>query len=255
MADGQHSFVFSIHGHNVSPSTVGLRDLLEILADFEAVVATTAKSQGAEKQEELQLHLVNVADGSNELTLEATEEMYEASTTLTRAIAENNFTEIPSTAYDALRGLLKRSQSRNWSFVIYSRNNGMVPATIGPDENLQLPNVLAGGTTLLVKVDRAGGQSNPTAQVFLMDGERLTVQLKDAAMADELGHQLFKYVALEGTATWDTETWEIKNFKVDRIGEFEDTPARKAFDYLSEAAGNRWESIDPEEFVAELRSE
>lgn len=260
-----HEFVFEIEGENVSPQTVGLRNLLEILANFEAAVAVTAKSHALAGEAEAELHLVSVGDGSDRLTFAATERAYRAASTITRAIATDDFESVPLVAHESLRRLSKCSRSTGWTFRLSTRRNGhaagtrtlpeVIEAAITPDKELMLPTEVTGATTLLARVDRVGGESSPTASVYLERGEKLTVELRDKVMAQSLGDRLFQVVSLDGIATWNYETWSIKRFVVQRIGEFEDTSAKEAFRALSEAAGNRWESVDPMEFVAELRRE
>lgn len=250
-----HEFELTIEGEGVSPSTVGVHELVDVLASLAAVVSITAKSQFQDVQPESELHLVKISEGSVGLTFAATERMYQAAKVVTRAIAEDRFDKVPLSAHDALRKLSRRAKSFGRCYRVSSKSNGMVEAAITPDKELLLPTEVSGKTTLLAKIDRVGGENSPTAWVILERGEKLTVELKNKAMALALKEYLFKVVALEGDAVWNFESWEIKRFVVDRIGEFQDTPIREAFHLLSEAAGNRWENVDPEKFVAGLRTE
>ncbi len=249
-----HEFDFNIEGEGASPSTVGLRELIDVLTNLESVVSITAKSQWRDIQSESELHLVKISEGSVGLTFAATDRMYEAAKVVTRAISENRYDKVPVSAHDALRKLSRRAKATGRRYRMSSKNNGMAEATITPDKELLLPTEISGKSTLLAKIDRVGGEQSPTASVYLERGEKLTVELKNKQMALALRDYLFKWVALEGEAIWDFESWAIKRFVVERIGEYRDTLVKEAFRCLSEAAGDRWESIDPEEFVAGLRS-
>lgn len=261
MTDNKHEFDFVIEGEGVSPSTVALRDLVEILSQFQDVVTITATQKANDGTDDMQLHLVRIGEGSDRLTLLAGDRMYDASAKVTKAIATNKFDDIPLPAQDGLRKLSRRARAKNWSFRVSPHSNGapkrrkMVEAAITPESEFLLPTEITGGTALLVKIDRIGGESSPTAWVILPNGDKLTAELKNKEMAQQLKARLFKFAVLEGNAVWDYESWKIERFKVERIGEYEDTSPREAFERLSEAAGNRWENIDPEEFVTELRGE
>jgi hypothetical protein len=86
--------------------------------------------------------------------------------------------------------------------------------------------------------------------------ETITVSFpqEQQEMIKHLARHLYEVVGLEGYATWTTTDWKITNFQVQRILPFKPTSPDKAFSSLAEAAAGRWNDVDAEDYVRNLRS-
>ena len=63
----------------------------------------------------------------------------------------------------------------------------------------------------------------------------------------------YEVVVVEGQATWDSETWQILDFKVTGIADFTAADPYQAMQDLAAAAQGHWEGVDALEYVRELR--
>lgn len=72
-------------------------------------------------------------------------------------------------------------------------------------------------------------------------------------MAMALASRLYQDVALEGTATWDPDTWRLRSFRVVRLLDFAAVSPMAAFHELAAAAGDAWDGVDALEFVRSSR--
>lgn len=248
-------FGLDIQGENVSPSTVTVRDLFDVLKNLEEAIAITARETGARPDDDLNLSLVSVSDGSDELTLAVSDRMFRAAERVTNSLATGDYDRIPMRARPALWRLWKKAESTSWAFRFRPDGNGIASAEISPTFELFRPAEVSGRTVLYGKLDRFGGENRPTAGLILFSGEKVTVGLKDRDFAKQLEGYLFETIGLEGEAKWNTERWELSDFRADRLLEYTHVGVKEAFDVLAQAAGNRWDDIDPEEYVRTSRSD
>lgn len=249
--------IFKIDGSGVSPETVKLRELFEILFLVEQSLVATAKSAGAKDADDLAVSLVRISDGSNEATLAMSPRMYKAAATISHSLANDDFDPLPVQAQASLRQLWGKAKTRAWTFDIHpnGKGNGVVQASIKPQHEILRVGDISGPTTLFGEVERAGGSARPTAWLRLISGENIVAVLKNTALAEELGARLFKVVGLEGEATWDLNDWKIKKFRADRLTEYQNTDIVTAFENLATVAGDFWDDVDPNEYVAQLRAD
>jgi len=250
-----HQFTFVIDGEGVSPNTVDVRDLFDVVKNLEAALALTAKDSGADESDDLQFSLVDISSGSDTLTFALSDKMYKATSKIAHAVKTQDLTGIPITAHPRIYDLQRKSVTSNWSLGFISNGNGIPDAVIRPDGGLLKPARIEGQTTLYGKCDRPGGSNPPTARLRLLSGDWITVNLRNQQMAIDIGQRLYQVIGLEGVAKWNTEKWALESFKAQKITSYEETEARAAFSILSESAGSFWDKVDPEEYVNEIRSD
>jgi hypothetical protein len=132
---------------------------------------------------------------------------------------------------------------------------GIKPAAITPDRGVDAPAApvtISGTTTLLARCLRVGGATQPKAELRLTQGGNLLHVKVSEIIARHLGHHLYEEILLAGTATWRTDTWNVVNFKVESVSEFNRVAPAVAFRELAEAAGdtlndaNAWELVKNE---------
>lgn len=112
-----------------------------------------------------------------------------------------------------------------------------------------------GDTTIYGRLIRVGGVG-PRATLLTPDGKHLHVELSESmAVALASSGRLHEDVGIEGGATWRVDTWEILEFRAQRITAYrpDKTNLVETFEALAKAAGDRWEGVDAERFVAGLR--
>ncbi|MCH8044424.1 MAG: hypothetical protein IID44_11965 [Planctomycetes bacterium] len=241
----------SIDGPGVSPATVSLSDLFEVLGAFQAALNITAGGITS-------ISLVDIVDGSDTLILDVDHKTKLAADTVIDAIESEDDSKLKPGARAHIRKIWKRTQTRQWDFVSLSAQNGASTnkvAKITPShEPFSVP-VSSGSTSLMAYVTHIGGEPRATVKFNLSDRKGFTAEVKSTSLAEEI--PLYKYVQLQGKATWDTRNWSLLNFVVHGLGPYEHTGAdpRGALDRLSGLSGGSWDAVDPTAYFNDLRSD
>jgi hypothetical protein len=251
MAD--NTFALRFAGTHVSPSTVRLRDLYDVLHAFESAISITSHQQLGGPQ--VDLHLVNIREGSTECWLSVNTAGYKAAALCAEAIAARNLSHLPAKARDNLLAIQTKARIKDWTLSIFD-GNGMAPAEIGPDTEFVTDAIVTGRSSLTGWVNRVGGTERPTAQIILADFRRFTAEIAGTDLAAELGRLLYSSVTFDGEAQWATPDWRLVDFKIIGIaGVNQDLELLATLQRLAEIAGDSWDDVDPDEYVANLRSE
>ena len=249
------TFKFKIDGKGVSPKTVSARDLFDLIFNLESAFATTAKDSGAKDHDDLQISIVEISAGSDELTLAVSDRMFKAAAKVSNAIASNDFSKIPMQVHGRLRDLWKKAKSTNWTLRFCQNGNGIADASIAPDNEILKPGAIDGPTTLYGFVERVGGSERQTLQILLLSGERHTIGIKTKELAQQIAAHLHTIVGIEGDATWDIATWKLSEFKATAVVEYKDTSLPDAFESLAAVSGGHWDDVNADEYVGEFRSD
>lgn len=240
-----------IEGPGVSPATVALRDLLDLLDSFEQAVQATAKGRG--EIGAALVSLVGVAEGSDLLTMHANTKAVKATEAIVHAITSQDSSRLSYKAEECLRQIWRRASDRHWTIGIA---NSKFSAVISPSSDLFKISRVKGTTSIGGQLRRIGGIS-PTAQLLLGNNELLTVHLEGEDMAKGLSHSLYDFIALEGEATWIVPGWKIDDFRATKIlpvtHSTVDAPA--AFQLIADVAPGVWDTIDPDSFVRDQRDD
>ncbi len=240
-----------IDGTGVSPETVQLRDLIDLLDEFEQAVQATAKGQAGLGSP--LISLIAIGDGSDRLTLFANDKAMRATATIAHAIELRDASRIPAKAEEHVRKIWKRMSDRDWSLGIV---NSDFKAIIEPKQELFAISRVKGQTSISGFLQRVGG-IGPTAQLYLDRGSIITINLAGEEMAKALGHKLYDFIALEGEASWLVPAWSLDTFRAQRI--LPVTTAKRdaveMFRTLVAAGPSAWDDIDPDDFVNEQRAD
>lgn len=248
-------FVFKIEGKDVSPSTVTVKQLYEVLEALQRVIASTATNDVRSSDEKYLLSLVDVNEGSDSLTIATSPAMMDASVVVTQSIADDDFQLLSPGSKIGLHKLWKYSKRLDWTFQFFPNDDGVVFAEINPDKEICANDLARGTTEIMVQCQRVGGRRPSTAKVQLVTGESMTVTLKNQDQARDLGHLLYELVVLKGKATWDSTKWQLVDFEVDEIMPYRRRNSQESFNKLRELSGDIWDDIDPDEYSYQARSD
>ena len=246
-------FGITIDGQEVSPSSVRLRDLYELMNAFEAAVAITAAQKQGSKAD-VSLRLVSISSGSANYRLAISPDGYSAAVTCAKAIASRDLSGLPQKARESILFIKSRTTSRGWAFRT-SGDNGMPVAEITEQTEFTTDAIIAGTTSISGKLLRIGGM-HPTAQLLLPDGRRLTADIATEELAMRLSPLLYRFIAVEGEARWTTADWFLVDFKITALAEYDaEINLMATLDELATISDGFWDEIDPDDYIARLRSE
>lgn len=251
---GEKTFEISIEGLGVSPETIRLRDLFDVLHAFEAAVVFTA-GQWLGDSEAAELHLVGVRSGSTTCSVAVAPQGYAAAVLCADAIRKGDLSQLPAKARKGLSDVSTKARTRNWTIQFFG--NGEVPgAVIAPDTIFIADATIAGRSSLSGKLERIGGSASPTANFLLAENRRFTADVASQELAARLAPLLYHFVSVEGEAKWSSADLALVEFKITSISNYdENSDIAETLDELAKISGSCWDEIDPDEYIAGLRSE
>lgn len=251
----RHRVHVSITGAEVSPEQVPIKDLVGILTRLDRAISTYAAAKRIDLPEGTSVSLVDIKPGSECLVFSVPEPLIGVVANISTAVGQRQFGDLPEETYGELYALSQAVSARGWDLEIREdQEHGIQPARFGAGEPLGAPHAptfVKGTTTVYGRCLRVGGVQ-PKAEVRLPNGKLMHVDLSEE-VAKELAARLYEEVVLEGTATWETSTWEIQDFRVNQVTRFQKTDPVLAFKELAEASGDAWDGVDAVDFVRGLR--
>ena len=247
------------------PDEVPATDLCEFVTEFVRAVAgasgdVAAESADAERTEDTLavpcVSLVEISEGSDRLTFATTHEYAPAVARIASSIRRGRYTSLPRAVHESLHRMSQVTHRRGWGIRFPANKKlGIVTATVKKGTAIPPPKAfpaMTGSTTLLGRLMRVGGVS-PKAELRLPNRPDLLYVDVTEEMAMALAGRLYQDVALEGTATWDPDTWKLRSFKVVRLLDFAAVSPAAAFRELAAAVGDAWDGVDALEFVRSNR--
>lgn len=256
-----NTFQLKIEGPDVTPESVDIVDLVKVLLALRNAVEVISKSDQGECGDVV-LCLIGIAEGSDLLTLSGSPIALRSTSRLTVAIANNRFETLPYASHQHLRAIWKATFDNGWTACRFLANGSQITPTEITEDRELFPDkkLFRGRTTVFGECVRVGGDGRKSATLKLLNGEKKTIRLKSKELAIELGHRLFQTVGLNGEAFWSIDGHQLEDFRADELTPFQDRDAdvkertiRQSIEALANAAGNRWDNVDPDEFVAALR--
>ncbi len=258
---------FQIHmkAAGLGPETVRASDLAIVLKNLEGTIVETAKAQDiplAYEPDAVLVSLVRVDPGaSSDLTFAVAHPISPAASIVSQAVAERRFEALPLQAQIHLYEMSKHSIQNRWAYEFKSVSGlKIAPAVISYEFPVPRPSEVAttsGKSTLWGNLFKVGGDV-PRAVLRLRNGKlfaaRVTRDIVELIQANQL---IYKDIGLIGTATWRLDNWSLESFEASSVADYrpDDASLAETFHNLREASQGRWDSVDPDRFVRDLRSE
>lgn len=242
-----------INGKGVRPETVHLSDLIDLLKGLNSAFNFRPKGSPHEQL----IALTQIREGSDELVFETDQVTHVFAHTVITALSSGDLTNIPLSSAAPLRDLWRKSSARAWTLEVTTKNNGLsASAVISPENELFASQALRGKTSLVTRVIRVGGESDPTARLRLPNGESLTAHIATQELSQALAAHLYRWVQVQGEAQWTGDSPVLDSFRVTDIGPYaeRDSDPVQSLNDLAVASGGFWDKIDPAQYVRDLRS-
>jgi hypothetical protein len=244
-----------IRGAHLHPETLKASDLAQILLCLEKAIAITADVRPTEDEPEpVVVSLTAIRDGSAGLGLTVSPAVWGAVVMICVSIADREFRHLPRNAQAKLAELSRLFVKQGWEGEF--TGHALRRAVISASNPVPEPEAsrLRGTTALVGKCIRVGGVE-PSVQIRPAQGGKLITVQVSHKLVKELGDRLYETVALEGEAVWDSESWEIIEFRAARVLPYRSGDVMAAFRELATVSANAWDGVDAEEYVRKSRSE
>ncbi len=243
-------------GEGMAPGRIRSKDIAEVIESVEDMITSVVIREHPDlKRESIIIGLKNIQDGSSrlrfspnlqELTLPATRR-------ITRSIKENSFGGLPNSTIHSLKKLSAFTR-RHQCYAEFLEQNGKIELLAVLTPEVKIPDIypLSGETTIYGEITRVGG-TEPSIQFRTFD-EKITYCSTTKSIAREAGSKLYSRVGLKGRAEWNSETFEIENFHVTDISDYEETSVSAAFEELQRLFSSSFNAVeDVDGFVSEVR--
>jgi hypothetical protein len=255
-------------GDNVTPGNVRSRDIAELIASVEQMIASVVVRNNPElgfQEDEIIVGLVAVHEGSLRLQFKVPEVYAPAAlpayNLVSNDVQRRDFSSLPLKTVESLRSIrsitVKYSATTEFGYT----NGHFAPlASINREVPIEVQERRVSGTTTLYGVVvRIGGEKTPTVQLRLLNGDMLSCEIKGnqrRAIARQLAQRLYTEVGITGTAVWDTRDWIIEDFTIEQITEYSSKGVAAALQGLYETMGTHLEALENiDSFISEIRGE
>jgi hypothetical protein len=256
----EDTFEIKFTGNGVHPTTVRFKELSDILSSLEdAIVGVISDKHADLKPEDILIGLTMVEDKSLGLFFKST---YTAAVTssmllLSNAIANNDYSELPTKSFESLRRISHFTQRRNCEahFISFSGNMEKTLAILSPKAEIKRfsGSTVIGDTSIIAYVVRAGGKE-PSVGVILPNEQAITCNAS-IEIVRSIGPHIYKWVGLTGKAIWNESDYSLKDFTVKEIRPYEGRGSEKSLNELKEKFGQFFDEIDPNLFFNEIRQD
>jgi len=254
------SDILEIHfvGENISPENIRIGEIAVILDAIENVLLSVVskKHEGLTKDIlTIGLHNVNAGSLGLQFTSKLPEVVTPAFEQVAVSVRNRTIDAIPFESlnhFEKILSFVKRHHAQADFIVVNGISRNL--ATLTSDFELPKPVHITGQTTIYGEIVRVGGVE-PKVEIKTISGQTLYCPF-EIELASQLGSLLYQLVGLDGNARWNTQNFEIEDFRVTGISIYRDIPMIEAFQSLSEIVDKYYSDIeDVVAYVAELRSE
>ncbi|XGV99752.1 MAG: hypothetical protein ACAF41_12545 [Leptolyngbya sp. BL-A-14] len=247
-------------GNDISPGYIRSKEIAEIIEAVEEMIASQVISGNPEFRRDAVVvglsEIRNESLGFQFLLPSLAELTLPAFLEITDSIATGRFNALSKDTIKPLKKVFSFARRHDCNAEIYERNGDRkLLATITPDTELPEVTAISGETTLYGEITRVGGADarNPKIQFKAIDGELIYCNTTKH-LAEIAGAKLYQQVGLIGTAKWNAETFEVEEFFVAEISDYEHPSSSAAFRVLSEQFSSAFDSFqDVNRFVKAVR--
>lgn len=243
---------------NITPDKIPLDYLSKLLATIHKMLASIKTfgqdEQGRQVIIEVNFGLTTVEQtGSTSLALKP-DRYVEGYQKFSGVVNQLNRRSYDEPEYQYARELQRLAKDLNTPIEFYDDHSSEPLSIVSPYEvDAHMPPPIMGTTTLYGVVVRVGGQE-PRLMLRLEGGVTRYLTVSEP-MAVELGRRLYNEVGLTGMAHWNPLTWELLDFRPDKLLDYDPKPYTDAFEELAKASEkSAWIEIDDVTgYIADLR--
>ncbi len=239
-------------GNDINPTVVKPSEIAVQIEQFEKALLSTIKQNyptidtnevlftfHSIQDESIGLNFLLVEFGIHK---EVTEVIISSFILITTCVNNEDFSPLPEEAISALKSFARFSKAHNCSANF--RYNGNYLSTITPSTEIkyQKKAFLKGDINIYGTLNDSGGD-NPNIHLKVNDEYNLIIETTKEA-AKELGHRLYDYIGLRGTAKWDAVTGQVVEFKLLSILDYRETNIKDAFSRLKDISSGAWDKYN-----------
>jgi hypothetical protein len=260
----KHIIKFNLKGGNARPDKIGMGELGDLLKHIEAAIRAAVpigdRISHLEDSDPL-VSLVSLQEGNSvDMGAAILDYGIPAFSEICLAIENDSFNGLEVKSHEEI------NRVSNW--VVRRR----LELEIEPDEQLGINRIsiskehpvpspsapdftVDGQTTAWGFLTQVGGVK-PRAALLFPDKSKVIISA-DEIVTKQLGERLYEDVGIEGIARWRIRDWKMTSFKAIRLLDYrpQTTDVAQTFKDLSVASEGRFDDINAEDYLKELRGE
>jgi hypothetical protein len=244
-------------GAQMIPGTVKSRELAEVIRSVEEMIASVVPYQNSSyEKDQIVVGLASVQGGSIRLGFKSllAPVVVMAYFSVANAVKTENFSTLPPDSRNALKKIVTFTRNHQCVAELLSPHDDTLIASITPTTTVDTPGLVRGETTLYGRILRVGGK---TPHVMFETVSGATIYCDTSfKLAQELGHRLYEFAEISGTALWDPTVWHVREFRIESFVPSGEKTAEETIAELSRLVGRYFEDVDDvESYVSSIRSE
>lgn len=244
-----------LSGRDMIPGEVRSRELAEVIASFEEMLACVVADQHTNvKKDDVLIGISSLEDGSIRLGFRSTwaAMVVAAYLSVAHAVSENEFTSLPGNSLKALDKIIAFTRHHNCVAEFRNPNNDELIASITPSTNTEVSGLIYGRTTIYGQILRVGGKK-PRVTVETTSGFPIFCDVS-LELAQDLGRRLYEFAEFSGTAAWNPHSWEIRKFHIETFTPSNIKTPEQTMNELRGLVGQYFNDIDDvESYVSSIR--
>lgn len=235
----ENTFELKLDGDNAFPSNFSINELYYLLADLQEAIKADVDEGG----DKISLSLVELTNNCVLARLNASDESQIAALKrISSAVSNNNIKELPYRSVVKLNSFKERINKKG----IYDaefRHQDAIIASINKNTVFDIEDiVIVDTTTIYGEVTRVGG-SKPIIRICLLDGTKLSIETNKET-AKKVSNKLYTTIGLFGEAKHSKYDYELLDFKIFNIVEYEHKNYSNVLKELRDIVGNSYDNLD-----------
>lgn len=253
-----------IMGENITPDKISSRDVGELIAAIETMVAVIVARDNPAlgiDERDVTVGLADIEYGSlttlfqSQYEVEVLDAIHQVAT----SINASDYNNTPTKVIESVETVRKIARKYSTDIEFWERNGQRIQLTTvnaNTKIDVKIP-TFSGKTTLYGTLIRVGGESPPRAGIRLITGNYVTCNIterENLRIARQLGERLYTEVGIYGTARWDLRDMSLDHFLIEQLTEYSRKSVDEALESLSIVAGKYYDRVsDIEKLVADIR--
>lgn len=242
-----------------SPDKLSAKDLADFIANFEkALFASTKKIDSSVSSENFLVSLTQIHKGSVQIEFTSTHPTQAPIYLIAQSINTTTIGNLPREACESVQAITKTLHKLDCT-ASFGLQDGSEPLLL-LEGNTLIPDLrdfyITGETSLYGQLVKLGGRNEISADIKPLDNGQLIHCRLTQELAQELSPRLYQDIGVNGFATWDIETCDIKAFEIIEILPYQGTNISDAVENLAHNLVHTYKHIkDVHKYIQDLRGD
>lgn len=259
-----------LSGENVSPETMSITELLDLIQNFDSIILETAEKEvDNDELEKMSFSLVGISKGSAIYSFHTTNAQVTKSFKMVAlTIQDKKLDRLPNKTIPKIEKIIQFKNKKKLNLTISIKNddtnsNGeIIKEELSGNFEIGLEDIkkatqndiyIFEEDSLYGEIRRIGGDK---PKIWLRTNHKnihCTVDNDDEEIIKLLANNLYKEVGVVGIAKWNITKGELQEFKITEVLDYESIDMQQSIKEIKEVVGNGWDNLDVNEFMSSLR--